>query len=85
MVSALQAPEPESTDHPEQLSFMMPTSDQVPSEVSEFLRLLGRILRRRTVDKELAEASDDSRKPMPGVAPIECPNNEDRLAEEEQI
>lgn len=51
----------------------------VPSEASEFLRLIARILRRRTGDKESAE--DQSPEAISGVDPTERPDIKDKSEE----
>ena len=53
----------------------------VPSEASEFLRLIARILRRRTGDK--ASAGDQSPEATSGVAHPEYPIDEDKSEEEQ--
>ena len=53
----------------------------VPPEASEFVRLIARILRRRTGDKALAE--DQSPEALPTVAPTEQPDIEDKPEEEQ--
>ena len=51
----------------------------VPSEANEFLRLIARILRRRT---DLESAEHQSQDAVPGVAPTEHPDVEDESKKE---
>ena len=56
-------------------------TSSVPSEASEFLRLIARILRRRPSNQELAE--DKSPEAIPGVEPKEHQDIEDTPEEDQ--